>query len=333
MQLAAPDGDVALVDPLAVPDLAPLGALLADPAIVLVVHAGGNDLAELKSRYGLAFASVFDTSIAARFLGVRELGLDALLALFLGVTLPPSRQRDDWSARPLTPAQEAYAAADVQHLFPLKRRLIEDLVARGRLRWVEEECEALATQLAPDRTADPEAFLGVRRARDLAPRGLAILRELYQARDGLARAADRPPFKIVSDEMLLAIAIAAPADPSALERVAGATPRMVSRWGHALLDAVARGQALAEQDLPRLERSSRPPGSAAAKRTGEALRAWRAAAAAREALDPGVLLPNRLIGAISDAAPRTAGELLAIDGVRRWRVEAFGPELLLALGS
>ncbi|PYM16914.1 MAG: 3'-5' exonuclease [Candidatus Rokuibacteriota bacterium] len=319
------------MDPLAVADLAPLAPLFADPAIVLVVHAGSNDLAELKSRYGFTFASIFDTSIAARLLGARELGLEALLGTFLGVTLPPSRQRDDWSARPLTPAQETYAAADVEHLFPLKARLTEALMARGRLGWAKEECEALAAQPAPDRTLDPQAFLGVKGARDLGPRALGILRELYQARERSARAFDRPPFKIVSDEMLLAIAITVPADPAALARVPGATPRMVARWGPMLLDAVARGEQLPGADLPRIERGSRPPGSAAAKRRAEKLKAWRTAAATREGLDPGVLLPNRLIGAIADAGPRTVDELLAVDGVRRWRVEAFGPELLLAV--
>jgi ribonuclease D len=314
-----------------VSDLTPLGPLFGDPRITLVVHAGGNDLAELKLRYRFVFASVFDTSIAGRFLGVRELGLDALLLLFLNVTLPPSRQRDDWSARPLTPAQEAYAAADVQHLFPLKARLIEELHGRGRLAWVEEECQALAAQPAPDRTADPEAFLGVRGARDLPPRPLGVLRELYEARDRLARSTDRPPFKIVSDQMLFAIATAAPLDAAALERLPGATPRMVARWGRPLLDAVVRGHALSERDLPRLERRPRPPGSAMAKRRAENLRVWRAAAAVREALDPGVLLPNRLIGAIADAGPRTVEELIAVDGVRRWRADAFGPELLEAL--
>ena len=314
-------------------DLGPLGRLFGDPAIALVVHAGGNDLAELKSRYRFTFRSVFDTSIAARFLGVRELGLDALLLLFLGVTLPPSRQRDDWSARPLTEAQQAYAAADVQHLFPLKTRLIEELVARGRLAWAEEECQALAAQAAPDRTADPEAFLGVRGSRDLAPRTLGILRELYEARDRLARSTDRPPFKIVSDQMLFAIATTAPADLAALEGVPGVTARMAARWGRPLLEAVARGHALHERDLPRLERRPRPPGSATAKRYAEKLRVWRAAAAEREGLDPGVLLPNRLIGAIAGAAPRTVEDLAAVDGVRRWRAEAFGRELLDALGS
>ena len=102
VQLATPDG-VWLVDPLALPDLTPLAPVFAEHSPVVVVHAGDNDLSHLKRRYGFAFRSIFDTSIAARFLGGTSLGLDTLITAWLGITLPPSRQRDDWSARPLTP--------------------------------------------------------------------------------------------------------------------------------------------------------------------------------------------------------------------------------------
>ena len=93
-----PDGRVWLVDPLVLTDLTPLAPLFADPTRTLVLHAGDNDLVHLKRRYGLAFATVFDSAIAGRFLGGRALGLDVLLETYLGVTLPPSRQKDDWSS-------------------------------------------------------------------------------------------------------------------------------------------------------------------------------------------------------------------------------------------
>ncbi|HEU5321167.1 MAG TPA: ribonuclease D, partial [Methylomirabilota bacterium] len=137
VQLGLPGGEVWLVDPLAVPDLSPLAPVFADPRVRVVLHAGDNDLAHLKRRHALTFAAVFDTAIAARFLGGRALGLDVLLETWLGVTLPPSRQKDDWSVRPLAPAQLEYAAADVRHLFALKSRLAEALEAAGRLAWVE----------------------------------------------------------------------------------------------------------------------------------------------------------------------------------------------------
>jgi ribonuclease D len=332
VQIAEPGGDVALVDPLAV-DLVPLGRVFADPDVVLVLHAGDNDLAEFKARYAFTFTSVFDTAIAARFLGVRTLGLDALLTSWLGVELPPSRQKDDWSARPLSAEQEMYAAADVQHLFALRARLTEELVRRGRLAWADEECAALAAQPPPDRSPDPNAFLRVKGARDLPPRMLAILRELHEARERLARAADRPPFKVVGDDVLLRLAVTMPGDLERLASVPGCTPRVVTRWGAALLDAVARGRALGESTLPVLERPRRLPGSAAIARRSEALKRWRTQAAERYDLDPGALLPNRLIAPLAETAPRTRSELERVEGLRRWRVETFGQELLDVLAS
>jgi ribonuclease D len=330
VQLATPDG-VWLVDPLAVADLTPLSPVFAEMRPLVLVHAGDNDLSHLKRRYGFAFRSIFDTSIAARFLGGKALGLDTLLETWLGVTLPPSRQRDDWSARPLAPAQLAYAAADVQHLFALKARLTEELRAVGRLAWVEEECAALAAQIVPERAPDPDAWMYVKGARELTPRSLAALRELYELRESLARAADRPPFKILSEEILLELARALPADTAALATVRGVTPRVIGRWGGALLAAIHRAQALDERSLPQFPRRPRPPVPGAVSRRVEALRKWRAASTERLGLEPGLLLPNRLISVIAEAAPHSTEALAALDGVRRWRAEHFGRELIAAL--
>jgi len=330
--MATPDG-VWLIDPLALPDLMPLAPVFAGQSPMVVVHAGDNDLAHLKRRYGFAFRSIFDTSIAARFLGGKALGLDTLLEAWLGVTLPPSRQRDDWSARPLTPAQIDYAAADVRHLFALKARLTDELRAASRLAWVEEECAALAAQIVPGRVVDPDAYLGVKSARELSLRGLAILRELWALRESLARAADRPPFKILSEEILLAIARAAPRDAAALATLPGVTPRVLGRWGQALAGAVERALALSEADLPQWPHRPRPRIPGAVSRRVEALRKWRSGATERLGLEPGLLLPNRLIGQIAEAAPRTLEELVSVEGVRRWRAETFGGEIIAALGG
>jgi ribonuclease D len=332
VQLATPER-VWLIDPLALPDLTPLAPVFAGVSPVVVVHAGDNDLSHLKRRYGFGFRSIFDTSIAARFLRCPALGLDTLLEQWLGVTLPPSRQRDDWSARPLSPAQLDYAAADVRHLFALKARLTDELSAVGRLAWVEEECEALAAQIVPERVVDPDAYLGVKGARELPPRGLAILRELWALRESLARSADRPPFKILSEDILLAIARTVPRDAAALAGLPGVTPRVLGRWGPALVGAVERALALADADLPEWPHRPRPRIPAAVSRRVEALRRWRASATERVGLEPGVLLPNRLIGLIAETAPRTVEELTAIDGVRRWRAGAVGAEIIAALGG
>jgi ribonuclease D len=329
IQIAEP-GDVTwFVDPLALTDLSPLAPLLAADRPLLVLHAGDNDLGHLKRRYRFAFGALFDTSIAARFLGGRSLGLDVLIRDYLGLELPPSRQKDDWSARPLSPAQEHYAAADVQHLFELKDRLREALARIGRLQWVEEECAALAAEPPVDRVVDPDAYLGLKGARDLSPEGLTILRELHELREHLALAADRPPFKILGEATLVALAKAAPSNDEALAGVVGCTPRVIGRWGEAILGAIARGRS-----GPPASPSARPRGrslSNVARRRIDALRRWRVEAAPRLGLDPGVLLPNRLIRVIAEAGPHDLEALARVESVRRWRVEILGAELLRAV--
>jgi ribonuclease D len=331
VQLAGPNGDAWLVDPLAVEDLRPLGRIFGNPSTTIVLHAGDNDLVDLKRRHGLTFGRIFDTSVAARFLGAPALGLDVLLTTYLGVDLPPSRQKDDWSERPLSEAQLRYAIGDVEHLLPLKARLIEELVRVGRLAWVEEECAALAAQPVAERPSDPTAYAGLKGARDLSPRGLAMLRELYELRETLARRLDRPPFKVFNDDALVRLAIAAPQDREQLAVVAGMTPRVIGRWGEELLAAVARGLAVPESELPVLERRPRPNVPAVVRRRIEVLRVWRGEASPRFGLEPGVLFPNRLIGTVAEAGPRDVEALASVEGFRRWRVEAFGSEIVAAL--
>src|SRR5262249_40456733 len=144
VQVADAGGHVYLVDPLALPDLEPLRPVCADPATLQVFQSAENDLGHLKRRFGFTFARISDTMLAARFLGIRELGLDALLQRFLGIDPIPSQQKADWARRPLTPAQEAYAAEDVRHLVALNECLVTELRAIGRDAWLVEECEALA---------------------------------------------------------------------------------------------------------------------------------------------------------------------------------------------
>ena len=330
VQVAAGD-DAYLIDPLPALALAPLGAVFADPDVLTIVHAGDNDLAVLKRRFGFAFARLFDTSIAARLLGVRELGLDVMLQRFLGVAPERSRQKDDWSVRPLTAEQEAYALGDVTHLRALKDLLVDELRARGREAWVREECAALAALVVPERPPDPEAYLKLRGARALPQRSLAILHELFTMRQRLALTRDRPPFKILGDDALRELATRRPRDVAALLEVPGCAPRVVERYGPDILAAIERGEAVPEADLPIPSRHPRPPVvPAPVRRRAEALRAWRAAAATRLDLDPGVLLPGRLIDLIA-AVPRLDRDALErIDGLRHWRVREFGAELIAA---
>jgi ribonuclease D len=331
VQIADDRGRGHLADPLVLPTLSPLAPFFADPGVIKVLHAADNDLGYLKRLYGFTVENLFDTAIAARFLGVTSLSLDGLLRDFLGVDPGPSRQKDDWSKRPLSKAQETYALNDVLHLMPLRERLLEALRAKGRDLWVEEECAAVAAMPAPERVVDPDAYMRLKGAKDLDGRGLAVLRELANAREMLAVKADRPPFMILGNEVLVALAVLKPRDTASILTVKGCTAHVLRRTGEAILAAVERGLAVPEAELPVRRPNPRPRIPGVVQRRSEALRAWRVEAAKRVELDPGVIFPQRLIDRLAHDPPTSVQALAQVEGVGRWRAELFGAELIRRL--
>ncbi len=331
IQLASEAGTASLIDPLALNDLSALAPLCADPAIVKIFHAADYDLTCLKRDFGFQFVNVFDTMIASRSLGLTEIGLDAVLLRYFEVLPGKSRQRDDWSERPLSPAQEAYAITDVRYLIPLRERLLADLRAMGREAWVLEECEAVAAIPAGGRVFDPDGFLWLKGARQLQGQGLAVFRELYRARERWAEAADRPVFKVLGNETLVHLALERPKTPQALLKIRGCSPYVLRKHGDGIFQAIARGEATPEAELPAYPESPRRHVPGIVQRRGERLKKWREAAAPRFALDPGILLPQRLIDRLAEEGPADLAALARLDGFRRWRVQAFGPEILACM--
>jgi ribonuclease D len=326
VQIATGRGEAWLVDTLAVRDLSPLAALMASPRPVKVLHGADYDVTTLKRDFGLAFAGLFDTMIAARLLGRAEIGLAAVARDELGVALTKDNQKDDWSRRPLTPQQEAYAASDVLHLVALREALRAKLEARGRLDWLVEECEAVAGLEPASRRRDADAYLAIKGARRLAPRALAALRELVAWREARAAETDTPAFRVLGNEALLKLAERRPRD--GLASLGGLPPRLLRQQGREILAAIARAEALAEDRLPVVPRSPRPVVPEVVVRRAERLKAWRARKAAELAVDVSVVLPQRLIDRVAEAAPASGAALLGIEGLRRWRAREFGPELI-----
>ena len=332
LQLAWNAGEAFLIDPLEVRDLSPLAPLCADPGRIKVFHGASYDLASLKREFGLVFAGIFDTMIGAQLLGLPALGLDALLERYLGLPPTKSRQKDDWAERPLSSEQEEYAARDVRHLLALREQLQTDLVSRGRLAWVEEECEALASMPATTRVFDPEDYLRVKGARTLDRRGLATLRELYVAREAWARSSGRPPFKVLGSEVLIRLAADRPRSPEGLAGIPGVPRGLIRRQADALLAVIARGAAVPEAELPWYPKAVKPRVPRPVQRRIAALSEWRAQAAGTIGIEPGILLPRRLIERLAEAHPRTRLALADIEGLRRWRIGAFGADLIRVLG-
>jgi ribonuclease D len=239
LQLSTGERDY-VVDPLAV-DVAPLGQVLTDGRET-VLHGADYDVRCLKREYGWRLPRLFDTMAAARRLGRRELGLSALVQAQFGVRLSKAFQRSDWGRRPLEPAQLAYAALDTHYLLPLHAALSAELAGRGALDEAHAEFRRIASVEPRERVFDPEGFRRLRGARELDPKGRAVLRALWIAREGHARDADRPPFKVIAEETLVELARVRPGSADALARVRGVTPAVLRRMGEDVLRAVAEAE-------------------------------------------------------------------------------------------
>ena len=324
--------ETAIVDPLAVESLAPLGDVLADPAVETVFHDADYDLRLLDREYGYHAAGLFDTRIAAQLLNEPGVGLAALLERYLGVRLDKRFQRADWSARPLSPAMLDYAAADTRHLPELRDILRAQLEARGRLTWAEEEFALLHDLHWSPPNGEP-GYLRLKGAKALKGRELAILRELHGWRESAAQRSDRATFRILNNEPMLAMARKPPTDMAELKAIPGISADQAERRGRDILAAVRRGLEVPDGELPRIERPPRRAYDPAFEARVERLKSVRNQLAVRFDLAPGVLCPNGTLEAIARANPETLEQLAAVPDLRRWQLREFGPELLAAVAE
>lgn len=246
----ANDAVVASVDPLAVKDLSPLWEILFDPRIMKVFHAARQDLEIIRDLTGKVPAPVFDTQIAATVAGYEDsIAFGRLVEAVTGEVLDKTLTRTDWSRRPLDPAQIQYAEDDVRFLCPVYKTLLRDLQQSGRLDWVKGDFERLSDPALYQ--SDPrEIFRRIKKGQLLRPRQLAVLRELAAWRELTAMRLDKPRRWIVDDDMLFEIARQRPDNQASLARIRGMNDSLLQQFGRALLEAVATGLAVPEDELP-----------------------------------------------------------------------------------
>ncbi|HEU4453534.1 MAG TPA: ribonuclease D [Longimicrobium sp.] len=320
-----------LVDPQAVGALSPLAELFENPEIEKIFHDADYDLRILDRDAGMGVANIFDTQIAAAFLGEKSLGLGSIAEKYLGLKLPKEHQRADWAERPLTEGMKEYAATDTAHLPELRDRLRADLEARGRMHWAEEEFRRREQTRWTEPDGNREAYMKIKGARDLPPRGLAILRELHEWREGAAREQDRATFRVLGNQALLEMSAKPPREARALTQVTGISEGLAQRRGRDILAAVRRGLEVPEDQLPRWPRGQRFERDMELEARVEALKDARNRRAEELELDPGFVMSRNLLEEVGKARPRTLEALAAVEGVRRWQVEAVGEALLKVL--
>jgi ribonuclease D len=303
LQFATPDGEIALIDPLAV-DLAPLGALFSGASLA-VLHAAQQDLDVLSHACGAIPQRMFDTQIAAGFVGYGTPSLVSLLSGELRVNAAKGDRLTDWLRRPLTSEQRDYAASDVAHLLDLHDRLERQLDQLGRSEWVAAACEEL--RLRPTSGTQPEnAWVRLRDVRVLKPKARGVARAVAEWRERRAMAADVPIRQILPDLAVLGIAQKQPRTPAELAQARGVDERhSKGAIAKEILAAVELGSGV-EVTLPPpdgedLERHLRPAVTLVA--------AWLGDLARRSKLDVSLLATRADIVAIirGDADARLAG--------------------------
>ncbi len=324
------DVETVLVDPLAVDDLSSLGQLLKEPTIEIVLHDADYDLRILNRDYGFTARSLFDTRVAAQLAGEPAVGLGALLEKHFGVTLNKKLQRADWSRRPLTPEMIEYAAADARYLPPLRDRLESQLEREGRLEWAREEFRLLEEIRWKQPAKNAEAYLRVKGAKALPRRSLAVLRNVFEWREAVAKDLDRAPFRVLGNTALLAIARAAPRSLSRLKAVPGVPASAVARYGANLVQVVKQGIAVPQAELPVVKRRARPEHDHAYDKRLELLKNLRNRRAKDVGMESGMLCPNGTLQAVARATPTTEKQLSKVKELREWQAEVLGKQEIVA---
>lgn len=321
IQISTLDEDF-LVDPLADVDLSPLQEPFGHREILKLLHAADNDVPYLNERVGGKVGPIFDTQIAAKVLGLPRTGLGGLLQDMFSIAVDKRFQRADWRLRPLPPEQDAYARNDTRHLFALQERLEDMLHEAG----AEEEAWSSfrrVNQNPPQRKApNLDAYLRWPETRKMSKEFKARLRDLFRWRDDLACQRDSAVFRVLPDNLLLAlVGFNGNADDLRREFRHPTIQRQADVIVRLLQEAGARPFV-----APVVERGDNFLKGPQA-RTYERLRKWRNGVAAELGLDPDRVFGNRLLRDVVEADPRSLADVADMDGMESWRMEKYGREL------
>lgn len=322
-----------IVDPLGFDPTGLLRGPLEDPAVEIVMHGADFDLRLLSRDLGIRLRGLADTQVYASLIGEEALGLQSLLESRLGIELSKKYQRADWAQRPLTESMLEYAAEDTRHLERLADLLLDDLDRLGRRAWAREECRALeeVADEPQNADADPDPVTRVKGARDLSPRQVTALREALRWRDEIARERDRAPFRVIGEPPLVEAVARKPDRVEELLDISGFPRGLAHSDGKELLRRLHAVTEMSDDELEPypddVDRGpGRPPPEVEAR--FRRLKEIRNRAAEELRLPRGTLLANAVLTEIARETPRSREQLLSVEGMREWKVDALGDRLL-----
>ena len=335
IQMTAMGRDV-IVDPLSIDDISGLGKFFEDPGIIKIFHDAGYDLICLYRDFGFRFAGLFDTMLASRLIGRKRFGLASLLQDYFEFTTDKSLQRSDWTRRPLSEKQQRYARYDTHFLHDLMHLLADELIKVGRYEWAVEEfarIPGLMRQLNRPAAHDPEGFWRLKGLGKLSDDDLGRVAALYKSRDSIARRLDRPPFKVMSNELLVKLAVENPKKLGQLKPRPGLRQAGIERFGKELIQALQSAKPItADRKEERKRRRSGRFLDPTSRKRFEKLRAMRKEIAERMDLEPDVLLSNATLEDLALDPPHSAATLSSRDDIAGWREPVFVEPIMETLG-
>ncbi len=309
IQISVPERDL-LIDPLAPIDLALLFHALEGKK--LIIHGADYDLRLLRRVGYPGPASVFDTMLAARLVGITEFSLAALILKYFGVTLTKGSQKANWALRPLPPQMSDYAVKDTHYLLEIATILEADLVRLGRTEWHRQACEKAIAASAITKERDPDEVWRITGSHELRERSGAVLRALWHWRDQEAQAVDKPAFHILHNEQLL---------HAAADFDAGKEVRFHHLHGsrkQRFYAAAEQGLSVPEGEWPRRERTARPRPTPDFDRRLKDLKSRRDKLATDLQLDPSLIAPKTVLENLAANNPDILARMMP------WQRELLG---------
>ncbi len=316
-------------DPLLLDSVLPLASILEDRSILKILHGADYDLVSMKRDFHFKIGPIFDTTLAARAVGIEKFSLQDLVMRYFQETLSKKYQKADWSHRPIPREQLDYAFRDTLFLVPLYQILKKEVDEKGREDQIAEECRLLEEIKWNGKSFEPNDYLRIKGARPLPPQSQRVLRELVVVRDRLAKERNRPPFKVIANWELLMVAKNPPQDEAALDRLFPRESASIRRNKSLWLEAVTKGLTT-EMPLPGRERRS--AGQLSLTRDEEkllvGLKAWRNKQAAVEGVEPSMVISSSTLKVIAREKPSTTGALDPILPLRKWQAQRYGSLLI-----
>ena len=316
-----------LVDPLALKDLSLLSPIFSNPKIEKIFHAAEYDLICLRRDFYFSFANLFDTMQAARVLGYPAVGLDRLLADKFNIQTDKRHQKANWAARPLTKEQIHYARLDTHYLFDLRDVLEQELREKGRYVFAMEDFARACLLEESRQKLNGESWERFAARKDLSLRELTVLAYLCKWRDKEAEKLNRPPYKVIMDDVFVALAKNPPEQKVDLSGV-GLSEKQIGLWGDGVLAAIRRGLA-----APLVERKQAETKNDAVLRRLEKLKSWRKNAGLEMGVESDIILPKPYMSALAENPPKTVDELARVMKETPSRVEKYGAQILKVLGG